>query len=1074
MGKGLKLNKKYDLYFQVNTNSKTVLKLLSALAKKGEITLQDVHDTIDYILSKKCSFKNEYLMPHSTIASAMDIVNNIFEAFLLDQLIKFNMVYTDGEGDWDQYRDVVSLDISDLDFSRLYPMGKPDGALFDRSDFDDVIENAPMRTRIRTIDTSNVSNTLNRDEYVEGPSFSTRTIRMRPEFSFNSSLMYPNRNGRVYNNTIANRLFGYDYNYSLNFGNSKTSRLERVFVVMSVEEIAKIFYNCILDEVNPYEKYDYTIFSNRLTFMGFRLDSIGLYRLTNPYELDDTIINRILFSYDDTDMLRGVHKLDDYCDEKLFTNKTLYIEPDMDPETLRKIKNEDLRFNYGDKSRIILRSYYSFQTDDNTKGYELLGGNGFSIVMFDNVSSKCDEASENDRAKLTLLDIIDKGKERSTKDSPIYDTGVNTEQLFFTFVYNGYLDACKNEDDIQYIKDNYKNIVYAMGHAEVFGGYHRLIPYDVEYKKVKSIIERLKEETGDDNYFEEYVKFYGRGEYGHRTADCGLLYDEDGECLPTQSVDSNLHNRTYYDSINTMKRFKEKAEEEGEEFTGRSELPNIQHTSYTYLKYTKEYEECVDESEKLLKKLFLDKFGRYPKVSRKLAKALVGGLCGVDFRRRDELLRDDDGADKLIERLAKHRDRLRNSNTKSKEPFPLDMLIRLAVKEFNKKSIKSIKSVLFGNEYLMLLAIDHDFSGFDLYRRMMLNFYIDTGEKYFALVKAPIMKFIAKHGSKLSIENLKMLLKNISLVKDCNSVKEAKRVIANRRANEEKEKYEKKFDVEFPECNSITLKDAPVTLNGLTMRMLDVDDPRNFIVGLETNCCYHCDGAAQDSLFYSVTMPNSANVVIENANKDILATSWVWLTEALMTKKYDEAVDAIPEPRTVQMLVFDNIEFANDADISKYIDIIKAYVDSLPYDFINMGLGYNNINLSYFYDLEDICDDEKMAIDFIELGRLPEKWEDVEYGDDISDVYTDYEAGYKDGYVILKRDGKTYINLNPDFEEEKNHHDFGNTYSRNIIENTVRYNERDTMLQDMIQHRSPALDAFRLVNNDDDLAIRPE
>ena len=1080
-------NFKQDLYFQVNVNVETVLKLLKENVKCGKTTYQDVYNYIDYALSKKCSFKNEYLIPHSTISKAMDAADNIFETFILDQLIKFTMIYTIGGGDWDQYAEPVNLSIANCDFAKMYPSASSTRPL-SPSDFDgDLVaestvvnshrefQNLLTSPSDRTGSARELMNTNSLSTIADGangrldysttirPYFGTRTLQ------FSSEYMY-NRNFRVYG--------GSNTKYSFGSGNTRGGG---AFVELTIDNIAKIFYGCIKDGINPYREFQYCIYANRLLIPLFRLDSIGIYRLTRPCEgSSDTILNRILYSMDANSSkeksakipkaLEDICKLADYCGE-LFKDKPMYIEPSMTKDTMSKLTNEDMAFNYRDMRGIMHNTATYTFAEDYSKGYELLGGCGYSVVLFDNISSKVDEASDRDKAKFALLNIIDNEKNISLGNMATYDIGLRNEQLFFTLVYNGYLDACiEDEKNIEYIKDNYMAIVYAIGHGDIYGG-ELFKPYNLNFEYVKELIEKLKIETGDEDFFKTFIKFYKFGD-GNRTANCGIFYDVDSECLPTQGVDANLHNRTYYDCIDVMRCAREKAKESKDsKNTCETKLPGIQ-ASYIYLKYSKEYEDLVDETEKLLTALFLDRFGRYPKVVRKLAKALVGQICMIDFYKRDEIIRYNETASKLIERINKYKDML--IHPESCNICFLDRIIRVVVKKFNKNSIKSIKSMLFGNEYVMLLAMLYDFSEFDLNKRMLLNFYIDTGEKYCALSESPIMKFIAKHGQKLSEDNLRLLLKNITLIKDCNSVKEAKRVIANKRAIEEKEKYEKRYNVEFPECNSITLKDAPITHNGLTMRMLDADDPRNFIVGIETDCCYHCDGAAEDSLFYSVTMPNSANVVIENARKDILATAWVWLTEILITKKYDESADAIPEPRTVQMLVFDNIEFANDADISKYIEIIKKYVEALPYDYINMGLGYNGIDTAYFYDFEDICKQEDGSIDFTEIGGIPAKWEGVEYKEDVEDIYTDYESGYKSGYVILKRDGKTYINTDPDFEKG-NHNRFGsNSYSAGIINQTIRYNIEDTLIQDMVQRSTRTVDfppVIRTVDNDDDLNL---
>ena len=183
----------------------------------------------------------------------------------------------------------------------------------------------------------------------------------------------------------------------------------------------------------------------------------------------------------------------------------------------------------------------------------------------------------------------------------------------------------------------------------------------------------------------------------------------------------------------------------------------------------------------------------------------------------------------------------------------------------------------------------------------------------------------------------------------------------------------------------------------------------------------------------------------------------------LVIEPYSEDEGEAPEPRTRDMLVFDNIEFANDADISLYIDIIKEYVEALPYDFINMGLGYNNIDDRYFEDMDVIS--KETGIKFMRLGEIPSEYDSVSYMDDIDDIYTDYESGFKDGYVVLKRCGKCFINLDVDLNDQTENDD----YDRNIQEIFLRYNERDALLQESIQRIEDTVMGIEQVNDEDEL-----
>ena len=67
--------------------------------------------------------------------------------------------------------------------------------------------------------------------------------------------------------------------------------------------------------------------------------------------------------------------------------------------------------------------------------------------------------------------------------------------------------------------------------------------------------------------------------------------------------------------------------------------------------------------------------------------------------------------------------------------------------------------------------------------------------------------------------------------------------------------------------------------------------------------------------------------VIEDNNEIIKAQAEVWLSSDSQT------------------FVFDNIEFANDKDVSEFEEIIKRWTKECPYPNVVLGMGYTQLTL---------------------------------------------------------------------------------------------------------------------------------
>lgn len=122
------------------------------------------------------------------------------------------------------------------------------------------------------------------------------------------------------------------------------------------------------------------------------------------------------------------------------------------------------------------------------------------------------------------------------------------------------------------------------------------------------------------------------------------------------------------------------------------------------------------------------------------------------------------------------------------------------------------------------------------------------------------------------------------------------------------------------------LPDTTVTNGKVTVRMLDAQDPTALALGQLTHCCQGLHGAGETCMFEGLVNPYSGFLVFESENQ-IIAQSWVW-----------QAANGA--------LVMDNIEFANFKNTNSILDALIEWVTVSPYDNIQVGLGYMEIQLN--------------------------------------------------------------------------------------------------------------------------------
>lgn len=153
-----------------------------------------------------------------------------------------------------------------------------------------------------------------------------------------------------------------------------------------------------------------------------------------------------------------------------------------------------------------------------------------------------------------------------------------------------------------------------------------------------------------------------------------------------------------------------------------------------------------------------------------------------------------------------------------------------------------------------------------------------------------------------------------------------KQTISNLGAYEEIAKLEKKYDgFALSNCKCDIKRTTTVT-GKFKCEILDPDDPRSATIGYDTDCCQHLGGAGESAMMYGMVEPNAGFWILSNVNTgEILGQGEVWQTDE-------------------DTLVFDNIEFKDDASIRLYKDAIAEWCKASPYKSIYMGTGYNALN----------------------------------------------------------------------------------------------------------------------------------
>lgn len=246
-----------------------------------------------------------------------------------------------------------------------------------------------------------------------------------------------------------------------------------------------------------------------------------------------------------------------------------------------------------------------------------------------------------------------------------------------------------------------------------------------------------------------------------------------------------------------------------------------------------------------------------------------------------------------------------------------------------------------------------------------------------------------KEHKDVSTSDLTELLNHASKIERFDKQKSAQELIddvVNSFGKSECRNMEARYHYSFAE-NELAIRGRHVTATEgkLKMYMLQANDYRNFTVGYDTHCCQHY-GNAGESCVWKATQDPFAGVVVIERDGDILAQAFIWT---------DESKDT---------LVFDNMEFANDRNVSSFTSIIAAWCEAMPYSNIHMGMGYNTLGNGFGKPVA--MEDEARIPTTIRRNPCRDC-----YADDGVDIYTDYHVGrsYGNKARALKKDNHMFI-----------------------------------------------------------------
>ena len=176
-----------------------------------------------------------------------------------------------------------------------------------------------------------------------------------------------------------------------------------------------------------------------------------------------------------------------------------------------------------------------------------------------------------------------------------------------------------------------------------------------------------------------------------------------------------------------------------------------------------------------------------------------------------------------------------------------------------------------------------------------------------------------------TIDNFYYISSKIDIQKS--NVDEIKKILLEMESLKEFEKVQKKYNFSELKCS---IENTEVQNGDQFAFILDANSPRQTTIGYDTNCCQHLKGVGESAMMYGLLAENAGFWAIEQKHK-IVAQAEIWL--GLLDNK--------------EVLVFDNIELANDRDFNLIRRTLEKWLEASPYENIIMGTGYNVLSHGY-------------------------------------------------------------------------------------------------------------------------------
>lgn len=255
------------------------------------------------------------------------------------------------------------------------------------------------------------------------------------------------------------------------------------------------------------------------------------------------------------------------------------------------------------------------------------------------------------------------------------------------------------------------------------------------------------------------------------------------------------------------------------------------------------------------------------------------------------------------------------------------------VDKFNVQNVRAAKQHLSPVETTILYTSMRDVNGSSIYDSDAAKYAVNCfcysllgkGENYqkagewianHPQTKPKLLKKIAKKAPELSfdenstVESLSVQLGNLSSESEISKI----------------EKAYKKPGFKFRDC-VFDLKFTDTIYDRYRMEILRPGDTRMVYLGYFTHCCQKLNDVGESAMMHGLLNPKAGFFCMTDERTGrVVAQAEIWEKEN--------------DPDT---LVFDNIEFANDAEISLYRKALGAWLQETPYKNVYMGCGYNDM-----------------------------------------------------------------------------------------------------------------------------------